>query len=60
MSRVTLANAGNIVFLAFNGHKSGAPDSTRIDGIAAIEHLPPGQGVLDEDLLNRLNVKLRR
>ena len=53
-----LADAGNIVVLAFDRHQRNALDGGRIDAAAAMHHLPFRQSVTDEHRIDRLQIEL--
>ena len=53
-----LADAGNVVVLAFDGQQRGPPDLGQVDPLAAMHHLALRQRVLDEDLVDGLQVEL--
>ena len=53
-----LADAGNVVVLALDGEQRAVADLARIDRTAAMGHLALGQGVADEDGIDRLQIIL--
>ena len=55
-----LADAGNIVALAFDGHQRGLGDLRGIDRFAAMAEGAARQIVIDEYLLHRLQIEFRR
>ena len=60
MSGLGLADAGNIVVLAFHRHQRDALDRSRIDATATMHHLTLRQRMTDEHGFHRLQVELGR
>ena len=57
LRRLGLADAGNIVLLALDGHQPDPPDGAEIDGLAAMLHLAARQLVVNENGVDRLQVE---
>ncbi len=60
MRRLGLADAGNVVVLAFDGQQRDALDLARIDRPAAMRHLALRQRVPHEHRIDRLQIELGR
>ena len=60
MRRLGLADAGNIVVLAFDGEQRDALDRGKIDGPAAMRHLAERQRVAHENGIDRLQIDIRQ
>ena len=58
MGGLCLANAGNIVFFAFNRHQRHFADRTKIDLHIPMHHLAFGQSMLHKHSLDRLQIEL--
>ncbi len=59
-SRLGLARAGDVVLLAFHRHKGDVAYGRQVDQLAAMKHLALGQLMLHENLVDCLQVILRR
>ena len=54
-----LADAGDVVLLAFDRHDGAAADGHQVDRLVPVHHLALGQPMLDEDRVDGLEVELR-
>ena len=54
--RTALPKAGDIVIFAFHRHQRHTPDRPRVAALAAIAHASGREGMIDEDLLHRVQI----